>query len=361
MRLFLLFAVGVNGLLAQESNDLLSQYKKLGLPEAAGPVPVMYSPLAEQRALRYQKALTAAAAWYNEQLKMKVHIVLAVVDKDTWEKAEAEPGGTRYPMPHNHWRTSGEIAFVVLPARMEDFPGSALVSKDPDLLAEAISFHEAGHDFAKALGIESGNRFVHELIANIFMAGYIGAGHPEFAFMTAGRPSGFPPQRYTSLADLDYLYGQVGQENYAWFQLKLGQLASLIVEAHDFSAVIDELKLAFPATDIRPLPVGEILGRLEKIHPGLIKMATDLAGPSTLLPVTPSECPTAAATGAASILVVRNNTGAELTVKEENGETVEVPTGEFREVHGKSGQKVMLPANRCLVFASEPRLAVLAK
>jgi hypothetical protein len=90
-------------------------------------------------------------------------------------------------------------------------------------------------------------------------------------------------------------------------------------------------------------------------------MATDLAGPSTLPRVTESECASAAAPGGASILVVRNETGAELTVKKEDGETVEIPTGEFRKVHDKSGQRVMLPANRCLIFGSEPRLAVLTK
>ena len=88
---------------------------------------------------------------------------LAVADRDTWEKLQ--PAGPRNPpyfMPNSQARKSlaGNIeGVVILPARIEDFPGFGLMKVAPDLLAEAISFHEAGHIFAYAVGIESRNPF----------------------------------------------------------------------------------------------------------------------------------------------------------------------------------------------------------
>jgi hypothetical protein len=170
LRIVLVFAIVVNALSAQVQVDQLIKYQELRLPESAGSVPVMYSPSVEQRALRYRESLAAAVNWYSKQLKVSVPITLAVADRDTWEKVQpADPRSVPYFMPYSIWRNSpaDDIhALVVLPARMEDFPGFEVMGVKPDLLAEAISFHEAGHIFAHVLGIWSGNPFVNELIAN---------------------------------------------------------------------------------------------------------------------------------------------------------------------------------------------------
>jgi len=160
----LVFTIGVKALLAQAAADSLTRYRSLGLPESAGSVPVMYSQAAEPRAFRYREALAAAVNWYRERLKVTMPLTLAVADRDTWEKVQpAGPGSVSYFMPYSTWRRSagGDIieGLVSLPARIEDFPGFEAMKADPDLLAEAISFHEAGHISAHALGIGSQNSF----------------------------------------------------------------------------------------------------------------------------------------------------------------------------------------------------------
>ena len=143
-----------NPLPAQRSPDTLSELQKLNLPVAPGLVPAMYSPGLEQRALRYQKTITAASGWYNEQLKTKIPIVAAVLDKSTWGKIPAPP----YPMPFSN----AQQKLVVLPDSLETFPGAKTLSQDTVAAVEIISAHEAGHVFALTLGIWSANPFVNE-------------------------------------------------------------------------------------------------------------------------------------------------------------------------------------------------------
>jgi len=63
----LLFAI-VSTLWAQAPVDALTKYEKLNLPQSPGSVLVMYTPSAEQRALRYRQILAGAVKWYGEQL-----------------------------------------------------------------------------------------------------------------------------------------------------------------------------------------------------------------------------------------------------------------------------------------------------
>ena len=266
-------------------------------------------------------------------------------------------------MPNSQWRksTAGNIeGLVVLPARIEDFPSFELIKVAPDLLAEAISFHEAGHIFAHALGIESRNPFVNELIANFFMVGYIRAGHPEFAFMTSDVAARLGSQKYRSLADLDYLYLDVGAANYAWFQFRLNELARWSLGEQDFATVIDKLKVIFPAAATQTAHVDEILARLEKIRPGVASTFADLAGPSILARVTPSACTEVQGAGADSILVVRNDSGAKLVIGLESGQTLNVAAGTSREVYGKVGQRLTLSGGSCLYFAINPGLVAIS-
>jgi hypothetical protein len=263
-------------------------------------------------------------------------------------------------MPNSQGRKSksGSIeGLVVLPARIEDFPSFELMKVAPDLLAEAISFHEAGHIFAAVLGIGSQNAFVTELIANFFMVGYVRAGHPEFTFMTSDVASRLGSQKYRSLADLDYLYLDVGGANYAWFQFRLNELANWLLGDQDFAMVIGKLKAIFPATATQPARVDEILASLEKIRPGIGSVFADLAGPSTLPGIAPSVCTEAQGVGVDSILVIRNDTGARLVVGLESGQTLSVAAGNFRKVYGKAGQRLKLPDGNCLNFDINPRLA----
>jgi hypothetical protein len=361
MLVFTLF----NILRAQAPVDPITSYEKLNLPQSAGSVLVRYTPSAEQRALRYRQSLAGAVKWYGEQLKVSVPVTLAVADRDTWEKVQpANPRNPPYFMPNSQLRKSlaGSIeGLVVLPARIEDFPNFENMQVAPDLLAEAISFHEAGHIFAHgALGLESRNPFVNELIANFFMVAYIRAGHPEFEFMNKDVAARLGAQKYRSLADLDYLYLDVGGANYAWFQFRLNELADWSLGGQDFATVIGKLKTMFPASATQSLPVEEILARLEKIRPGVEGMFADLAGPSILPRIAPSACTAVQRGGVDSILVLRNDSSANLAVSRESGQTLNIAAGTFGKLYGKAGESLKLAGGTCLKFGPGPALAAVS-
>jgi hypothetical protein len=110
----------------------------------------------------------------------------------------------------------------VFPMHIEDLVGEEPNAKTP---GEYITYHEAGHDFAYALKIRSGNSWVNELVVNMFMAAYIDAKRPDLKWALEGPEAHGMKQapRYTSLRDLDYVYAPgVGPQNYVWFQSLYG-------------------------------------------------------------------------------------------------------------------------------------------
>ena len=182
---------------AQSSAEILVRLRTLQLKEAPGPVPLIYSPASEQRALRWQRSLAAAHAWFQTQLHIEAPVTLAVLDRETWKKVStvAVPNAMVKP------------GLILFPEHIEDIYPDAPKSPEsmyPVLGSEAITFHEAGHIFADALKLDR-NTFVGEFVANVFMAGYIRAARPDLAFMLNGPFPGMKTPRYTSGGDLNYL------------------------------------------------------------------------------------------------------------------------------------------------------------
>ena len=347
---------------AQQPDDALTKLHRLGLPEAQGSVPVSYVPSAKERAIRFQKSLEAAHLWYENQLHVHVPIALAVLDADTWGKIPGAP----YPVPHSYLARGGPGLVVVHGGLPDSGQGPAIAGADHDhtaggiLQGEPQLFHEDGHILADLLKIRSGNSFVNELIANIFQTAYIGAERHDLNWFLEDRRTGRRTSpRYTSLADLDYLYSGVGTTNYFWFQWHLERLADFLAADQSFPSVIERLQKAFPADEVKQETLEEIDSHLERIRPGFVKMAGPLAGPATITRITPSACPESAETGESRYpIVVRNDTTDPLVVNAPDGKAASVPAHAWR-TYARASLK--LPTGDCLVARDEPTLAVIEK
>jgi hypothetical protein len=300
----------------QDPAALLARLRKLGLPEVAGPVPTLYSPSAEARAIRFQRSLTAAHSWYEKQLNIQVPITLAILDAETRQNV------SEGQIPHSY----PNFGLIVEPDRLG--PAAQPPSgADRDHAAGGILqgeqglFHEDGHVLAYFLKILSANDFVNELIANMFMDAYIGAQRPDLNFVLVDQRSGrvkVDGPRYTSLADLDYLYYRVGEANVYWFQWYLGRLADFLVRDQNFPSVVAKLQKAFPAGEVRPMTLDEINGRLASIRPGFLEAAGPLAGPTTIPRIAPSDCPEPKSGDRSSYVVVHNQTADSIELKSPN-------------------------------------------
>ena len=250
----------------------------LGLPVIAGSVPVYYSPSAEAEATVYAETFTRAVPWLRQQLDWDGNITMAVLDAADYQRVSAF---IPYPIPYADTGDGGRL--VVMPDRIDSYPGFETWDLDPIALNAALTLHEIGHIVAAQTGILSGNHWVNELIADVFLAGYARAEEPAFTALLNGVPPRFASAgKLTYLHELDALYAGVGLENYAWFQFRLADLADHIVTGRDFAAVIAELRDAFPASDAQVESVDAVLLRLEQIAPGVTALAADMTEPSRL-------------------------------------------------------------------------------
>ncbi len=352
-----IIAVNIGG---QEPDSPLTHLRKLGIPEVAGSVPALYVPSAKERAIRLQRSLMAAHSWYETQLNIHVPIALAILDSETQKKISPNVG------PFSLFAQGGP-GLVVLPDRMP--PGQPPAGSDRDhsaggiLQGEHTLFHEDGHILTNFLKIWSGNRFVNELTAGMFMAAYIGAKRPDLNFVLEDRRSGRrpTPPRYTSLADLDYLQGHVGLANYFWFQFHLERLADFLVKDQDFPSVVERLRKAFPAAEARQLPLEEINARLEDIRPGFLKMAGALAGPTTIPRIMPSVCQEPKKVGAPTYVVVHNQTADPIDITVSEGEKYSTAAHRSLAYRVGVGASLKLPDGTCLVAGDEPTLGMIGQ
>ena len=329
----------------------LARLRKLNLPELPGSVPTIYAPVTKQRAIKYQRSLESAHAWFEQQLGVKVPIFLAVVDQEIYPKLANIP----WPFPYSD-PDGLNPNLIVFPTRIEDLIGPEPQSKTP---GEYITYHEDGHEFAYALRIESANPWVDELVANIFMAAYIDAKRPDLNFVLKGPPASEHP-RYTSLADLDYVYAQgVGFKNYVWFQWQLQRIADFLVRGQSFSGVIGKLRTEFPSARQKQETLVQVMAHLDRIRPGLRAMLGSVSGPTTLPLVLPSPCTKSAVhnTGQ-SVVAVRNESGALLTLITPEGHSKAIAAGAWDSFQLNSGESLKLSGGTCIFGLGESALAV---
>jgi hypothetical protein len=332
-----------------EQASALRTLRSIPLEELPGSVPTWYVPSVRQRAQEYQQSVQPALAWFEEQLHLKMPMDLAVLDHDSYDKIKAGPWPLPYAMP--------SFNYLVLPGHIEELLGPEPKAKSP---GEYITYHESGHVFAYRLGIDSGNAFVSELVANIFMAGYVHAKRPDLTWVLEGpNPSEHP--RYTSLADLDYVYSGVGPANYAWFQWHLQRMAGYLTTGQDFSSVIDKLKYQFPAAKKRQETLAQVIAHLNQIRPGLEESLGTLAAPTTLARIEPSTCPKSKpqSAGKESIIAVRNDQGRPLSLIMPDGHGETLAAAAWKSFSLRTGESIQLANGTCLIVGDEPVLAVL--
>jgi hypothetical protein len=343
-------AIGQNS--PVEEKATIAKVQDLHLPYVAGTVPVYYSAGAEARALKYQKAIIACQQWYDQQVGKHVDVTLAVLNKADWEKTTPIP----YPMPHNvgGWRSLPPPG-VVLPARFEDYPNSADFADDPELLVENIAFHELGHLYAHYLDMEIDDNLVAELYANVFMVAYVRARRPDMIVFLQGPSPRLPPQRYTSLEDLQYLAADVGFVNYGWFQFQIYRLADLLLKDKPLPKLLAELKKTF--NDPVQRPFKDVATKLAAIRPAIAKEMGDQWKPTTIPDAQPKPCKGAANSGKDSDLIVLNLSPKTVKVASGKDAPVDVPADAWSAFGGHSGELLQIETGSCFGFGDEPAIA----
>jgi hypothetical protein len=143
-------------------------------------------------------------------------------------------------------------------------------------------YHELGHIYTAVYGISPPNQWVNELLANYLSTAYTAEqpAAPQFekflGMLSAASIKG-PRPRHTTLEDFERLYSGVGFDNYAWYQQQITRRAKDVYKTKKLD-FLKEVKAAFPSNETRPLGVEVSLERLERIAPGFLDWARELAG-----------------------------------------------------------------------------------
>jgi hypothetical protein len=264
----------VAGLAPATAQTGLDRLNALHLPQVSGTVlTIDHSEAAAEIAGAYQPEIAAAAHWFARTTgwvpSLNARLRVAVLTAEDYARVGTIP----YPTPYTETRTG----MIVIADDVSSHPGFELWDIDPFELNIAWAFHELGHKIARDLGIWSPSFFVNELIANVFMAGYIRAERPIFLAYQSGIPPRFADAgALTSLEAFDQVYFSMGQQNYLWFHFHLAEMADFMVKDADFGELIDRLGEEFQLANPRPETVAESLARLERVTPGITALAHTL-------------------------------------------------------------------------------------
>ncbi len=151
------------------------------------------------------------------------------------------------------------------------------------LASDEAMYQELGHVYAFAYGTQPSPRWLAEFLADFLYVAFDAEcprpGDPGRAFFAAHVDytlrTHTPKQRVALDAIGGARQGAGVGDDYGWYQLQFKKRAEEVYKVQGL-AFLDRVREAFPPTDKR-LTLEETLARLEKISPGFVKWAADLA------------------------------------------------------------------------------------
>ena len=355
-----ILVVGLNAGVMGQTQSLMTRLRQEGVLESPGAIPTFYEASTKERALRLQKSLEAAHNWYQQQLSVKVPIVLVILHDATRAKILGTTG-----IDHTFFPRDGEPGMIALsdpnPAD-QPVPGA---DADHDvggiLHDEHLLFHEDGHFLADALKIGTPSKSLYELVPSIFMVAYIQQARPDLNFNLEAlrKVAPRPVPRYTSLADFDYLPRMdTGNPpvNHQWFLYQLERIADVLSRNQDLPTLMQNVRREFPPSAVKLEAPEDINAHLIRINPAFTPPQESLFGPTTIPPAAKTACePWKTSTGR-MVLLIHNNRPDPLTVLRTENVRVVVQPYSLETFAGSAGTVVKVGGDNCFTFGDEPTI-----
>jgi hypothetical protein len=272
------------------SGITVEQVRGIGVEVLPGAVPTYHTPGYVERARALQRLVEDGRRFFADSLGLRAEVNLAVLSGADWSRLT--------PVPYTIPFFSPGAAMIFLPATtagpvVDDYlasrprlPASRLrqihdagfsFEEGAHKMVDLIGYHELGHLYLRAYGIQPPGHWVNEFLATYFAYAYLRRAQPHLAELWDGMVQPAPGSRppHTSLADFDRLYFGVGPENYFWYQGTFAARVSEVFAARGlgFLAAVRE---TFPEGAAAPADGDEVLARLERIEPGFIVWAAAL-------------------------------------------------------------------------------------
>ncbi|CAN5814995.1 hypothetical protein BH23GEM3_BH23GEM3_12630 [soil metagenome] len=268
----------------------IAKVRALGVEMLPGPVPTYHTPGYAERARTLQRMVEEGRRFFADSLELRADVNLAILGEAEWARLTPvpytipffSPGASLIFLPAT---TAGPIVDDYLAseprlpaARLQQIERAGFSFEDgAHTMVDLIGYHELGHLYTPAYGIQPPGHWVNEFLATYFAYAYLRRAQPRLAELWDGMVQPAPDSRppHTSLADFDRLYFGVGPENYFWYQGTFAARVSEVFAERGLGFLV-AVREAFPAGADTPQTADEVLNRFERIHPGFIAWAASL-------------------------------------------------------------------------------------
>jgi hypothetical protein len=222
---------------------------------------VYFSKGNDERAKTVAKRMDKVLEFYNKVIAYEPEVTLLILDPTDWPKHTTFPV---YGMPHyddkrnlliiasenNDFWKSFIPPVDLLPKELADKIKTTYVDETGSLTMQPffdlLAIHEIGHAYHFQAGLNVQRMWMGELFCNILLHTYIAENEPEQLPALAVFPqmviaAGKEEYKYTSLADIEERYEEIGQEypkNYGWYQCRWHSAAGNIYDAGGVSTFV---------------------------------------------------------------------------------------------------------------------------
>ncbi|MCM8569331.1 hypothetical protein NE848_08065 [Gramella jeungdoensis] len=292
--LFLLCTLVLSFLTTYSQNKTrpLEKIRALDLDSSKYEVIVYHPEGAHEKAKDLGPLMADALEYYEENFGTDLNFRLALLDENTWHALDTD---VPYGLP---FYSAGNTSIAIIPSRADgvvyDFMLKIKDKVSPDLRSEIsemgysyekfsakmldlIGFHEIGHAYMNAYGINVTNHWLNEFVANYFSYAFLRRTNPDLADLwdLSNRVilDAYSPI-HNSLDTFNEKYAGVGVADYAWYQCMFEKRANQLFDKRG-ERFLKELKEEFPA-GAEDLDDNEaLLSRLEKIEPGFVEWSEE--------------------------------------------------------------------------------------
>ncbi|MCG9971941.1 hypothetical protein [Christiangramia crocea] len=273
---------------AQKRTEPIKKIRSLDLDSSRYEIMVYHPENAEKKAKELGPIMADALEYYKESFGTDLNFRLALLDQKAWETLDTD---VPYGLP---FYSAGNPSIAIIPSvadgavydfmlEIKDEVSPELMSQISELgysyenfsakMLDLIGFHEIGHAYMIAYGINNTNHWLNEFVANYFSYAFLRRTNPHLAevwdisnrvILEAYDPT------HTGLDTFNEKYAGVGVPDYAWYQSMFESRANDLFDKRGEN-FLRLLKNEFPAGKESLDNNEELVMRLEKIEPGFVE------------------------------------------------------------------------------------------
>ena len=304
LNLIAIFILAINVSAAAQSKYCADEIKDMNLPFLPGKINTWYSAGVEKRANELKIFLERASKLFEDSLKVKIDLTMAVLAPKEWEALMDKPYGLPAMRPSTCKRSNEKfpkpLYAAIMPGaidgpvydgwmQLKDSLSPATIQKlkkagigfeqGGKVLIDFVGLHELGHAYAHAFGINFYVNFFAEFIADYLAYSFLRSTDERLDKKTiavlSANIGGITPV-HSSFIRYEKFRSSEHPPTETWYNSIITLKAKEIYDQRGFE-FLTAVKKAFPEAEGK-LNTETIIARLDTIHPGILKWSEGISG-----------------------------------------------------------------------------------